>query len=119
MITSPQLLQAALAEAFNARDIDAMTVLFVVDGTLVPKPGVLSSGHAEIREALTGFLGVPGTMTIDTVEVVETNNMALSKTSWRIENEGEVAMAGNGIEVMRKEADGQWRFLIDHPFGGD
>ncbi len=118
MTDSPQALQAALATAFNARDLEALAALFHTDGTLVPQPGTLATGDAAIREALNGFLEIPGTMTVETTDVVVSGETALGRTSWKIENDGAVAVAGQGIEVMRQDANGAWRFVIDHPFGG-
>ncbi len=27
-------------------------------------------------------------------------------------------MTATGLEILRKSHDGKWRFLLDHPFGG-
>jgi ketosteroid isomerase-like protein len=52
--------------------------------------------------------------------VVECGDLALTKSAWTIKAkspEGEaVEMEGNGTEVLRRQADGSWRYLIDDPF---
>jgi hypothetical protein len=30
-----------------------------------------------------------------------------------------VSMSGNGIEVVRRQSDGTWLFVIDNPAGAD
>ena len=28
-------------------------------------------------------------------------------------------MCGNSIEILRRQSDGSWRFVIDHPLGAE
>jgi ketosteroid isomerase-like protein len=62
-----------------------------------------------------------GKMAIDTTYVVETDGIALLRGSWSVENMTPVGkavtMKGHSIEVARRQPDGSWLFVIDHPFG--
>ena len=33
------------------------------------------------------------------------------------ENGNTVEMEGNGVEIVRRQADGTWKFIIDNPWG--
>ncbi|MDY7102909.1 MAG: nuclear transport factor 2 family protein [Actinomycetota bacterium] len=104
-----------LAEAYNARDLDGLSALFDDDGALVPEPGTSLTGLAR-REGLAGFLELGGTMSVEVLDVVETGDIALTRTRWSIDQGNGTPIADIGAEVLRRQADGSWRFLIDSPF---
>lgn len=116
---TPQQLHQELARAYGERDLDRLAALFETDATLVPQPGAFARGSEEIRAALSGFLQIGGVMAVETVEVVPAGDCALTRTRWSITEAGETKISARGVEILRKSADGTWRFLLDHPFGGD
>ena len=116
---SPEALHQALAAAFNTKDVDQVLALYETDGALVPQPGQVVTGTSELREALMGFLAIEGTMDIVTSYSVETDGVALTRSLWTIRKGDEIAIQKMGTEVMRRQADGTWLFLVDHPFGGE
>ncbi|MFN7919107.1 MAG: hypothetical protein U0Q16_03365 [Bryobacteraceae bacterium] len=42
---------------------------------------------------------------------------------WKLTSTGADATAnvvsGNSVEVLHRQSDGSWRYLIDHPWGAD
>jgi ketosteroid isomerase-like protein len=107
----------ALATHYNNQDLDALVQLFDLDGTLVPEPGVALTG-ASLRDGLAGLLQLGGTMSVDVVDVVTVGDLALTRTTWSVDTPGSPqAVGGSGVEVVRRQADDTWRFLIDSPFG--
>ena len=112
-------LHASLAEAFNTGDLEKILALYEHEATLVPRPGKAVSGRQEIAEALQGFLGIPGKMQIDTIYSVESGDLALTRSAWSIRDGQEIKVQALGTEVMRRQSDGTWRFVVDHPFGAD
>jgi ketosteroid isomerase-like protein len=62
-------------------------------------------------------------MTMSTSYVVRTGDLALLRGEWRLsatEPKGkEIELKGKNIEVARRQQDGGWLFVIDHPFGTD
>src|SRR5207244_9558418 len=56
--TAPEQAHELFVEYFNAANLDALVSLYEPNATLVPFPGEPVSGHAAIREALGGFLGL-------------------------------------------------------------
>lgn len=118
-VQTPEQLHQELARAYGERDLDRLAALFEADATLVPQPGVVAHGIDEIRVALSGFLQIGGVMAVETAEVVPAGDCALTRTVWSITEAGQTKISAHGVEILRKQADGTWRFLLDHPFGGD
>ena len=109
--------------AMNAEDLDALVALYEPQGTLVPQPGEVVTGTEAIRQGLQGFLAMKPTIRIETRHILQTGDLALLRSQWTIDCTGPdgrpVKMAGNGTEVARRQADGTWLLVIDHPFGAD
>lgn len=117
--TSPQELHQALVATFNAGDIDALVSLYENESALVPEPGRAVNGKQKVRDALKGFLAIKGKIQIDTVYVVQAGDVALTRSSWSIRDGEDVKVAKEGTEILRRQPNGNWLFLIDHPYGAE
>jgi len=124
-LSDPASVHRALAERFNAHDLEGLLALYDAEATLVPTPGAVVAGHAGLREALTGFLALrPRETFVETVSVLLVGGLALTRSRWGLTgtnptNGAAIQIEHRGVEVMRRQADGSWRFLVDDPFGGD
>ncbi|HLW51567.1 MAG TPA: nuclear transport factor 2 family protein [Candidatus Angelobacter sp.] len=108
------------AEAFNAGDVDRMLALYEPEATLMPTPGPVRSGAAEIRETLQRFVAVPRRMTISTDYAIRMGEIALLRARWTtvpVQGKG-AAHQGYSSEVARLQSDGRWLYIIDYPLGG-
>jgi len=89
----------------------------------VPQPGQVITGQAAIREALQGFLSLKGRIKLETTHAIEAGDVALLRGQWSLTGTGAdgqpIAMGANSSEVVRRQADGRWLYLIDHPYGAD
>jgi uncharacterized protein (TIGR02246 family) len=112
----------AFTEAFNAGDADALMALYEPEASLVPAPGHIVTGTAEIREALGGFLALNGRISIVTQTIVPAGEIVLLHGSWLLSGTGPdgspTELAGLNTEVIRQQSDGSWLYLIDNPFSG-
>jgi ketosteroid isomerase-like protein len=91
---------------------------------LIPQPGAEPvRGTQAIRSALEGFLALKGKVELDTKHVVQHGDIALLRSAWRVKGTGPdgkpVEMSHGSAEVVRRQPDGSWRCIIDHPFGSD
>ena len=73
---------------------------------------------------MQGFLALKGTLTLETIYVTQLEDIALMRGKWHLKNgtgsDGQpVEMEGNSIEVLRRQPDGRWFYIIDYPFGAD
>jgi uncharacterized protein (TIGR02246 family) len=121
-VTSPQQVIERFADHLNDGDLDAMTGLYEPEAAFVPEPGVQLRGLDAIREALEGFLALKPTISGEIQSVVESGGVALVVNRWRLEGTGPegdpIEMSGLSADVVRRQADGSWRVLIDDPWGG-
>jgi uncharacterized protein (TIGR02246 family) len=121
---TPEQLHSMFAEAYNAGDLERLVDLYDKDAVLVPSPGTEARGIDAIRAALGGFLGVKGTMTLDTRWSLVEGDTALLSGAWTLTGatgpDGKPTdIAGKTTEVARRGADGGWRYYIDNPNGAD
>ncbi len=111
-------------QAFNAGDLQALMGLYEPEALLIPQPGTPPvKGTEAIRSALAGFLALKGKVALETEHVVQCGDIALLRAAWRLTGTGSdgkpVEMAHGSAEVVRRQSDGTWRYVIDHPFGSD
>ena len=119
----PENMHRLFAEAFNAGDLAALVALYEPQARLVPQPGQVITGHQAIGGGLQSYLALRGTIKMETTYVVEAGDVALLRGRWRIAATGPdgnpLEMQGSNVEVVRRQADGRWLFVIDHPTGAD
>jgi ketosteroid isomerase-like protein len=118
---TPEDLDRLFAIALNSGDIDGLMRLYEPQAALRPAPGQLVQGHAAIRTALGGFIAMKPTLTIAPKVLGQNNDIALITASWTLAGTGAdgrpVQMAGQSVEVARRQRDGTWLFAIDTPWG--
>jgi ketosteroid isomerase-like protein len=108
---------AAFAEGSGA----LLDRLYEPDAILVPRPGTPLIGAAHripAHEHLLGF-GLPITATARHTYVA--GDIALLVVDWSIAGTSRsghpIDLRGTAADVARRGADGQWRYVIDNPFG--
>lgn len=115
--TRAQDAHATLAAAFNTGDVDTVLSMYDFNGIIVPEPGKPVSGREKFEEAIKAILSIKGKMEIKTVYCLQTGNLAVGRSEWNITDGQEVKISSRGIEVMKEQADGTWKIVIDHAFG--
>jgi ketosteroid isomerase-like protein len=58
-------------------------------------------------------------MEIKTVYCLQTGDIAVGRSEWNITDGNEVKISAKGIEVMKQQADGGWKIIIDQAFGAE
>jgi ketosteroid isomerase-like protein len=112
MIQKPQDIPAAFAAAFNRKDMESLLALYADDAVLVAD-GTAEVPRSGLRAALEGFLGLPGPITMTLRRAVVQADSAIVFADWSLPN----GVSGTTSDVLRREADGGWRYVIDAPFG--
>ena len=108
---------ATLAAAFNTGNVATVLGMYDFNGIIVPEPGKTVSGKEKFEEAIKSILSIKGKMEIKTVYCLQTGDLAVGRSEWNITDGDEVKVSAKGIEVMKQQADGTWKIVIDHAFG--
>lgn len=118
---TPEQVLAAVVDGINAGDLDALLPLYEPEAAFAIRPGSLSHGPQGIRDALGGFVAMNGTLDLTVTRVLEVSDLALVTTAWSFLGAGPdgepVTLAAESADVLRRQADGSWRFVIDNPWG--
>lgn len=115
---------AAYTAAVNAGDLDALCALYTDDAVFVTGLGQEGvNGIAAIREVLGRYLATRPVMEFEHAYVVLNGDTALARGRWTLTTAGPdgepSVIAGSSIEILRRQPDGSWRYVIDHPWGAD
>lgn len=120
----PEEIHLRFVTAFNSGDIDAIMALYEPQATLVPQPGQVVQGRDAIRQALLQFLALKGTLQVKHIFTVHgPGGIALVRGQWKLTGTGPegqpIEMAGQSMEVLHQQPNGEWLYAVDHPFGAD
>jgi uncharacterized protein (TIGR02246 family) len=111
---APSEIHALFLDAFNRGDLEALVALYEPGAVLVIG-GQAAVGHEAIREAYRRLLDGRGKMELETRSVVESGEgLAVLHAGWTLESAGSTA-GGISTEVVRRQPDGSWLFVIDEP----
>jgi uncharacterized protein (TIGR02246 family) len=113
----PRDLHRQVQDAFNARDADALVALYEPDAVMATPEGEFVRGVDAIRQQWEGFIALGGTITMITRHAAEVGDIALLRNDWHFVAEG-MEFSSRTAEVARRQPDGTWRYVIDHPYGG-
>jgi ketosteroid isomerase-like protein len=99
--------------AFNRGDAAALDDIYDERGVLVPAPGQPMTGDQR-RAATAHLLSFGKPMRAEARHSYEAGDIALIIVDWSIDDLG---MSGTAADVLRRDTDGRWRYLVDNPFG--
>ncbi|HWU65029.1 MULTISPECIES: YybH family protein [Rhizobium] len=117
----PEDVTPYISSAITAGDLDAAMKVYVADAVFVTKPGATVRGHEAIRASLSEFMQLKLPIKATDKQVLVSGDVALVISDWVMEGNGPdgkpLKLSGTSSDVVRRQADGVWRFVIDNPFG--
>ena len=118
---TPSEVHELFGRYFSAGAADLLMSLYEDDAVMISASGQQVSGKGAIREVIDGFLGMNGSFQMGTPKIVEARDLALLMSKWTLKAtspDGQpIEIAGHTSDVVRRQPDGSWLFVIDNPFG--
>ena len=118
---TPEQVNEQLIDALTRGDIDAAIDLYEPEASFVNE-GEIVIGTMAIRGILEAFAAVKPEFKFKAKPTVQSGDIALTGNDWSLagtDAEGNpLEMSGSSYEVVRRGADGNWRFAIDNPDAG-
>ncbi len=111
-------------QAINNGDLDALTASYTTDAVLVVRPGLLASGHDDIRAAhkrIAAYFNHSLAVSQDKIHVIEAGDTALVMARANVQSpkkpDSAYSQERDAIYVYRRSDNGQWLCLIDNSYG--
>jgi uncharacterized protein (TIGR02246 family) len=124
MMTTPEEVLNSVTEGINSGDLDSLMTLYEADACFATQPGgQLAKSLETIRQSLRGFTDIKdGKFDLKVKRVLQASDLALVISEWSFTGTGPDGnpvniAAKKSTEVLRQQADGTWRFVIDNPWG--
>jgi uncharacterized protein (TIGR02246 family) len=116
-----QEVHSQFEKAFSTGDLEGLVAMYEPQAMLAPQPGTVVTGTAAIREAYRAFLAIQPAIQVETLGTFESGEgIAMLHGHWvmtaTLPDGSVIRNDGHNSEVLRRQADGGWLFLIDNPF---
>lgn len=97
--------------------------MYEPDAVVIPGPGASPvSGLAAIESSLRWLLGLGGRITFEPCYWLLQGDLAMGRIDFHVTGATDpagdpVELRGGTAEVARRQPDGSWKYVFDHPFG--
>ena len=120
---TPEQVLDSIVRGINSGDLESLVQLYENEAAFATQPGSLAHGVPGVREALAGFISMNGTLDLEVTRILEVGDLALVIGVWSFDGTGPdgepVRLEARNADVLRRQPDGTWRFVIDNPWGVD
>ncbi len=118
---TPEQVLETIVTGINSGDLESLMPLYESEAAFALQPGSLAHGPSGVREALTGFISLQGELDLEVTRVLEVDDLALVTGVWKFNGTAPdgapVQLEASNADVLRRQSDGTWRFVIDNPWG--
>lgn len=118
---TPERVLQSIVDGINSGNLDALMTLYEPQAAFAIAPGQLARGLPGILRGLSGFVAMKGTLHLEVTRVLEVDDLALVTGVWSFDGtapDGQhVQLSAHNADVLRRQSDGSWRFVIDNPWG--
>jgi ketosteroid isomerase-like protein len=120
---TPEQVLKSIVDGIKPGNLDTLMLLYEPEAAFATQPGSLNHRLAGVREALASFIAMKGRLDLKVTRVLEASDLALVAAVWSFTGTGPdgepVKLAAKSADVLRRQTDGSWRFVIDNPWGTD
>jgi len=119
--TEPEGVISSLIERFNSGKVEAMMALHAPESVFIANDGRTITDHAEIAARLEQDLTLGLPLKAKVRHVFVADDIAQIVVDWSIDGTGpdgkQVHLGGSACDIVRRGADGRWRYIIDNNQG--
>lgn len=119
--TEPEGVIPSLIERFNSGKVSAMMALHAPESVFIANDGRTITDHAEIAARLERDLKLGLPLVANVRHVFVADDIAQIVVDWSIDGTGpdgeQVHLGGSACDIVRRGADGRWRYIIDNNQG--
>jgi len=106
---------------FQNNDITAVMTSYEDVATVLFEPASPVSETAQMKQMFAGMAAVNPVFTYSGHEVIVNGDIAMHIAPWTMTGQtpdgNEIGQSGLSIAVLRRQADGSWKMVIDNPHG--
>jgi len=106
----------------SAGDLDGAVAMFEPDACFA-QLGSVAEGTDAIRKALAELLVIKPALRGTPAKVLRAGDIAIVYGTWTMQGAGPdgnaIELSGRYTDVVRRQEDGRWLFVIDNPWGFD
>lgn len=123
LVRTPEDCSRVLVAALESGDIELSVALYETSATLFKKSGEVMTGLEAIRENNAGVIALKPKFTIAFIKATLSGDGTLATNRMKAElaftkPDGQLVQTNvDTLEVLRKQEDGSWRYIIDDPYG--
>jgi uncharacterized protein (TIGR02246 family) len=117
----PEECDLLIAEYINSGNVEGAVALYEPTATFLVGPGQTVTGHSAIREVIAAMIATKPRIDMKVPIVVQSGELALLVSDYTVTGAGpdgkQSSTSARGTEVVRRQPDGSWLFIIDNPTG--
>ena len=120
---TPEQCDELFGRYVNEGNLEDLVALYEPQGTLVQQEGPVT-GTAALRKALSVLIEMRAKLTMNVVKTVHGGGDVVALyNDWsmtaKAPDGSQIAINGKALELVRRQKDGSWLFIIDDPFARD
>jgi uncharacterized protein (TIGR02246 family) len=117
---NPEDVDRLFGEYLNAGNVEGIVALYEPSAALLLEAGAPLVGREAIREGIKQFMAMRPHIEMKVVRVVHAGgDIAVLYNDWRLTMQGpdgqSIEDCGKACEIVRRQADGSWLFVVDDP----
>jgi len=119
--TNVQAAVEKMTAAFQSNQIETVMSAYEHGAAVVFEPGRLVTDEEQVRQMFSAMASAKPVFTYSGHEIVVSGDTALHIAPWHMTahtpDGQEIMQSGLSVAVLRRQADGSWKMVIDNPHG--
>lgn len=106
-----------MTNAFARGDVNTVMSTYAPDAAVIDESGNPIRGNSALRAMFAAYIEAGVAFRYGAHEVVIAGDTALHLMKWTAPHPAGGETSALSVAVLRRQAGGEWKMVIDHPFG--